>query len=137
MAKVHLDIRSINQGLRRALGDAANELESLYFDAFDQVSYVWPNKTFRRNQTVVGSPRDKVDLGNLQASTSYRISDLNVTFEWDPKDPVTGKPYAAIVFFGYTESSGRVLPGSNWITVAHNIRSPEEVIGGACRAIFN
>ena len=137
MAKVTLDIRSISQGLLAALDDGAKELESLYFDAIGQVSYVWPNKTVRKNQDVVGSPRDKVDLGNLQASTSYQISGLTATFEWDPKDPTTGKPYAAYVFFGYTDSSGRVLPGSNWISVAHNIRSPEQIIGGACRAIFN
>jgi hypothetical protein len=130
MAKVDLDIRSIETALQRALDDAANQLLQLYKQAFDLVAYVWPNDTKRRNRTTAGRSRDKVDLGNLKNSTSVSRQNLTLAFLW-------AVDYAAYVFFGYTTSSGTSYPPSDWIAVAHNIRSPEEVIGGACRAIFN
>lgn len=34
--------------------------------------YEWPRQTKRRNQDIVGSPRDIIDLGDLQKS--YRIN---------------------------------------------------------------
>ena len=130
MAKVTLDIRSIESALQRALDDAATELLNLYKQAFELVAYTWPNETRRRNSTIAGTSRNKVDLGNLKNSTSVSRQNLTLAFLWSVD-------YAAIVFFGYNTTAGNSYPGSDWISVAHNIRNPEQAIGGACRAIFN
>lgn len=96
-----------------------------YGDVMDQqlkeeiktVQYPWPRTTRRRNGTVVGSPRDIVDLGGLLRSQRRDYpSATQLVFSWNAKSK--GFPYAGLVLTGYTTNKGTVVPGRNWIKPA-------------------
>lgn len=76
----------------------------------DQFS--WPRETRRRNRTVVSSPRNIVDLGDLRRSQErIRTSATQLTYRWNA-------PYSALVLTGYETSRGTIVPGRNWIKPA-------------------
>ena len=96
-----------------------------YGDVMDQqlkeeiktVQFPWPRETRRKNGTVVGSPRDIVDLGGLLRSQRRDYpSATQLLFTWDAKSK--GFPYAGLVLTGYTTRRGTVVPGRNWIKPA-------------------
>jgi hypothetical protein len=78
----------------------------------------WPRKTRRRNGTVVGSPRDIVDLGGfLRSQRREYPSSTQLVFSWDAKSR-KGFMYAGLILTGYTTKRGTVVPGRNWIKPA-------------------
>ena len=76
------------------------------------VQFPWPGKTYRRNGTIEGSPRDIVDTGAfLKSQNRRRDSPTQVTFTWGGTGGVT---YAGIILQG----KGPSYPARDWIRPA-------------------
>lgn len=76
------------------------------------VQFPWPGKTYRRNGTIEGSPRDIVDTGAfLRSQNRRRDSPTQVTFTWGGTGGVT---YAGIILQG----KGPSYPARDWISPA-------------------
>jgi hypothetical protein len=76
------------------------------------VQFSWPRETKRKNRSVVGSPRDIVDLGGfLRSQRRDRPDATTLRFTWNA-------PYAPLILTGYTTRKGTVVPGRNWIKPA-------------------
>lgn len=87
-------------------------------DEIQTVQFDWPRQTRRRNGTVVGSPRDIVDLGGfLRSQRRDYPSATQLLFTWDAKSR-KGFMYAGLILTGYTTKRGTVVPGRNWIKPA-------------------
>jgi hypothetical protein len=85
-------------------------------EELEREQFSWPRETRRRNGSVVGSPRNIVDLGGLRRSQERkRSSATELTYRWNA-------PYAALVLTGYETSRGTIVPGRNWITPALEAR---------------
>ena len=82
------------------------------------VQFSWPRETKRKNRSVVGSPRDIVDLGGfLRSQRRDRPDATTLRFTWDAKSD-RGFPYAPLILTGYTTRKGTVVPGRDWIKPA-------------------
>ena len=69
-------------------------------DQIKAVKWSWPNKTRRRNGTIVGSPRDIVDTGNFLRSQRREYPDATtLRFTWDAKSK-GGFMYAGLILTG-------------------------------------
>jgi hypothetical protein len=87
-------------------------------DEIQTVQFPWPRQTRRRNGTVVGSPRDIVDLGGfLRSQRREYPSATQLLFTWDARSD-KGFMYAGLILTGYTTKRGTVVPGRNWIKPA-------------------
>lgn len=76
------------------------------------VQFSWPRETKRKNRSVVGSPRDIVDLGGfLRSQRRDRPDATTLQFTWNT-------PYAPLILTGYTTRKGTVVPGRDWIKPA-------------------
>jgi hypothetical protein len=77
------------------------------------VQFPWTNrKTYRRNGTIEGTPRDIVDTGAfLRSQNRRRDSPTQVTFTWGG---VGGVTYAGIILRG----KGPSYPARDWISPA-------------------
>jgi hypothetical protein len=85
-------------------------------EELEREQFSWPRETRRRNGSVVGSPRNIVDLGGLRRSQERkRSSATELTYRWNA-------PYAALVLTGYETSRGTIVPGRNWIKPALEAR---------------
>jgi len=89
-------------------------------DEIQTVQFPWTDrKTRRRNGTIVGSPRDIVDLGTfLRSQRREYPSATQLVFTWDAKSKKGGFMYAGLILTGYTTKRGTVVPGRNWIKPA-------------------
>lgn len=87
-------------------------------EELEREQFSWPRETRRRNGSVVGSPRNIVDLGGLRRSQE-RVRPANagttLIYRWNA-------PYAALVLTGYETSRGTIVPGRNWIKPALEAR---------------
>ena len=83
------------------------------------VQFDWPRQTRRRNGTVVGSPRNIVDLGGLLRSQRREYpSATQLVFTWDAKSD-KGFMYAGLILTGYVVGPrSTVVPPRNWIKPA-------------------
>jgi len=78
----------------------------------DQQKWGWPNNTHRHNGSIVGSPRDIVDTGDLRDSLSInRVSPTEVVYSYQCD-------HAIIVHEGATLASGTVIPARPWVDAA-------------------
>ena len=76
------------------------------------VQFSWPRETKRKNRSVVGSPRDIVDLGGfLRSQRRDRPDATTLRFTWSA-------PYSSLILTGYTTRKGTVVPGRDWIKPA-------------------
>lgn len=99
----------------RAYGDA---LDPQLKQEIQTVQFSWPRQTERKNGTVVGSPRDIVDLGGfLRSQRRDYPNATTLRFTWDAKSK-KGFMYAGLILTGYTTSRGTPVPGRNWIKPA-------------------
>lgn len=89
-------------------------------DQIRLVQFPWPRRTYRKNGTIEGSPRDIVDLGGfLRSQRRNRPSATELRFTWTA-------PYASLILTGYTTNRGNVVPGRNWIAPALKAKPLDE-----------
>jgi hypothetical protein len=78
----------------------------------EQDKWGWPNETHRRNGSVVGSPRDIVDTGELRDSLRLEpVSPTEVIYSYDCN-------HAIIVHQGATLKGGGKIPPRPWVDAA-------------------
>lgn len=80
--------------VERAFAGMAQDFADACQDTFDDPVWAWPATTRRRNGQQVGSPRNLIDLGELQGSQQPPVvHGLNATIDWTAD-------HAAAVFLG-------------------------------------
>lgn len=109
MANIKIDTQKLNKAIDRAFDATTDRMSQAFDDAIADKIYEYPRATKRRNKSVVTSPRDILDLGNLYDSKSIaRSSDGNaVEFSWET-------PYSMAVHEGHTTKSGASVPPRRW-----------------------
>lgn len=115
-----IHVNQINQRIEQAFQKTNEDLKAEFKKQIETVQWFWPNTTQRRNNTVVGSPRDIVDLGVLRDSQSLTKIDAN-TYEhhWSA-------PYAKYVRLGYRTRNGRSMPPRDWIGKGLQVVDPAQ-----------
>jgi hypothetical protein len=87
-------------------------IDAQFKEEIKTVQFSWPRRTYRKNGTIEGSPRDIVDLGGfLRSQRRDRVDATTLRFSWNV-------PYASLIFNGYTTNKGNVCPPRNWIKPA-------------------
>lgn len=122
MANIKIDKQKIDKAISKAWDNTVDRMSQAMDDAIASDTYQYPRTTKRRNKSVVSSPRDIVDLGNLYDSKSVaRSSNGNAAeFSWDVD-------YAAAMYYGYTTKGGHEVPGRPWVEKAMEETNPQEV----------
>jgi hypothetical protein len=95
------------------------------------VQFHWPGKTYRKNGSIEGSPRDIVDTGAFLASQRRtRLSATSIKFVWGGSG---GVDYAGIILSGRPDT--RAYPGRNWILPALKNRPMEAFFAAEWRKL--
>jgi hypothetical protein len=103
-----IDRTKIHTAVKLALADTVGAADLAFTKAIEKPQYKYLNQTLRQNSTLVGSPRDIVDLGNLRDSQSYsRVSDFSWQFAW-------GVDYAALNHEGGIDERGKFRLARPW-----------------------
>jgi len=105
-----LNFSKLDQAIEQALKDVAPDFARANTQAIESEVYFHPRDTKRRNGDTVGSPRDKVDTGELRDSILGPVYDPDgrgFTIGWDAE-------HAEYVHEGYTTSTGTVVPPARW-----------------------
>ena len=86
------------------------ELAATFRKQFETPKWDWPRETVRSNGSVVDSPRDIVDTGELRDSYSNEVRNEGKTVAhiWSAK-------HAAIRYLGGTDANGNYRPGADWV----------------------
>lgn len=108
----------------------AKRIDGLLDEAMDKAIWEWPRETHRLNNSIVGSPRNIVDLGELKKSKKIK-TDYGKTF--GALTVQYTAPYASFVHWGAyiypygNTSRGRVYtPARPWIYYALANRPTED-----------
>lgn len=122
MANIKIDKQKIDKAISKAWDNTVDRMSQAMDDAIASETYQYPRTTKRRNKSIVTSPRDIIDLGNLYDSKEVaRSSDGNaVEFSWNVS-------YAAALHEGYTTKSGASVPPRMWTEKAIEETNPQEV----------
>lgn len=122
MANIKIDKQKIDKAISKAWDNTVDRMSQAMDDAIASDTYQYPRTTKRRNKSVVSSPRDIVDLGNLYDSkTVARSSDGNAAeFSWET-------PYSMAIHEGHTTKSGTEIPPRSWTEKAIEETNPQEV----------
>ena len=103
----------VAENLIQANFQAVVELfEQEQISQIEEQKWGWPNDTHRRNGSIVGSPRDIVDTGELRDSLKVEhisFSETLYSYQCD---------HAIIVHEGATLASGTVIPARPWVDAA-------------------
>jgi hypothetical protein len=94
-----------------ALAKTVSELSAIFRNVIDSAIFFWPNETRRRNQKVVGSPRDIVDTGRFRDSQAInKISLKRFEIYW-------AASYSVLILLGgVSRADGTETPGRDWIS---------------------
>jgi hypothetical protein len=85
-----IDRSKVRTAVKLALADTVAQADLAFRVAIEKPQYEWSGQTLRQNGTLVGTPRNIVDLGNLRDSQSHHaIDDFHWQFTW-------GVDYAAL-----------------------------------------
>jgi hypothetical protein len=78
-----IDRTKVRTAVKLALADTVAQADLAFKVAIEKPQYEWSGETLRQNGTLVGSPRNIVDSGNLRDSqTATPINDFSWQFEW-------------------------------------------------------
>jgi hypothetical protein len=116
--KIKSNINAIKDRARKAFLACVDAYDAANQQAIETPRQ-WPSgfgTTHRRNgEVVVGSYRNIVDLGNLQASQKVEVlSDGISQFTWDGK----GETPVALVHEGHATKGGGYVPARRWTAIA-------------------
>lgn len=107
MANIKIDVNKLNGVVNRAFDKTVGRVSEAMDNAITDDIYDFPRETKRRNNTVVNSPRDLVDLGNLLDSKAIARSANAAEFSWNVD-------YSLGVHEGYTTKTGKDVPARKW-----------------------
>ena len=109
--KIKLNKSKINRAIAKAFQKTSIELANASQDAIESKIYPWDTATLRKNGSVVTSPRDIVDTGELRDSLELDIGKRRTNLTWDVD-------YAIQVHEGYARRDGSEAPARPWTVVA-------------------
>jgi hypothetical protein len=106
---INIDLSELNQKLETAFIQTSRQLNNKLREKIESSEYEWDRTTHRQNRSVVNSPRDIVDLGNLRDSQDMQIDtrNLETNYEWDID-------YALEVHEGAMRNDGTMKPARRW-----------------------
>jgi hypothetical protein len=107
MTKINIDLTQLNKKLDQAFSKTSRNLNDKFREKIESVEWDWDRRTRRQNNTVVDSPRDIVDLGNLRDSQDMQIDNLETNYQWDVD-------YALEVHEGAMRYDGTMKPARRW-----------------------
>jgi len=105
-----LNFQQLDAALEAGLRDIAPDFANANQDAIESEVYFHPRQTVRKNGDVVGSPRNKVDTGELINSIfgpAFAPDGNSFEIAWEAE-------HAALVHEGYTTSTGKIVPPARW-----------------------
>ncbi|MEM9945390.1 MAG: hypothetical protein AAF810_04930 [Cyanobacteria bacterium P01_D01_bin.36] len=101
---------TINPNLKKNLTDAfqetVKEIDAQTRQNVESAIWAWPGATRREDGSIVGSPRNAVDLGQFKNGQQLKISGNRASIDFTA-------PHSIYVIFGFTSRSGRQFPGRN------------------------
>jgi hypothetical protein len=112
MAKFNSErlLKKIQEVAIAAFVDTCNDLDTPLKESISSDIWEWPRITHRRSGEVVGSPRNIIDLGNLQKSQKLFFESWTyAVWAWNVD-------YAIYVHEGYTNSNGTEFPARPWVS---------------------
>jgi hypothetical protein len=113
-----------NQKISQAFEKACKKFGEEHQSAISSKSYSWGRSTKRKNRSIVGSPRDIVDTGELKNSYAFiRTSSTRFELRWNAK-------HASTVFYGKAN-----YPSRNWHLLAKRSFSLSAVTQSNLRGI--
>ena len=124
MGQVKIDTRKIDTVINKAFDITVERVSQSLDNAITDDTYEYPRATKRRNKTVVTSPRDILDLGNLLDSKAIARSANAAEFSWNVD-------YAAGVHEGYTTKTGKDVPSRPWTEKGIEEADPVAFFGDA------
>jgi hypothetical protein len=98
-------------------------VERIHDEAIRQIEeplWKWGRYTKRKNGTIVGSPRNIKDTGELFRAQTVEYNSA------DSVDLVNTAGHAAAVAFGH-RAGKTIVPGRNWMRAAINNLNPEQI----------
>lgn len=107
MGNIKIDRGKLNGVINRAFDKTTDRVSEAMDNAITDDIYDFPRETKRRNKTIVSSPRDIVDLGNLLDSKVVARSSNSAELSWNVD-------YALGVHDGYTTKTGKDVPPRKW-----------------------
>lgn len=105
MAKVTIN-PSLKRKLTRAFQETVKEVAVQTRRNVEDSIWDWPGATLRKNGSIVGSPRNAVDLGEFRDGQQLSISGAKASINFTAD-------HSIYVIFGFTSTSGRQFPGRN------------------------
>lgn len=110
MGKINIDKSKLNSIINKAFDVVVEVQAEAFQDAIASDIWEWPRDTVRSDGSVVGSPRDAVDTGELYDSLVISRTVNAAQYEWEAD-------HATIVHDGATTTSGTELPARPWTKV--------------------
>ena len=110
------DLAKTKQAQRTVLKTVEQPLNDQFQAEITAVQWDWPNPTGRKNGTIVDSPRDIVDLGNLRDSQQIiERTDSSITWQWTG---TSNRNYAQYVHDGAVFKDGTSKVARPWTKTA-------------------
>ncbi len=108
-----IDATAIDRAITAAFHDTAKGLARESVNQLESNVWAWPRFTRRRNGTIAGLRRDRVDTGELRDADRLEILGK------DRADVVNDADHASYVAFGTSK-----MPGTNWMEAAIEANDP-------------
>ena len=129
MTKINLNTSQINRMMGRAGELFQSRLEEESQKMLTEQRRSYPRATTRSDGSVVTSPRDVVDTGELRDSFKTNLqqsgNSLLITQEWLAD-------HAALVYMGWTSSTGLDIPPWQWMKELEEYVSLEDIFAESC-----
>lgn len=107
MSNLKLNLNNLNRKIEKVFEQVARDYAIAQVYELEEDKWAWNRVTVRRNGTVVFTPRNIVDTGDLRNSLSLKIQSESAVYRYS-------LPYAAIVHEGGKTAKGKIYPARPW-----------------------
>lgn len=101
---------NLKRSLKRAFQETVKQIDMQTRRNVESQIWDWPGATQRKNGSIVGSPRNAVDLGDFKNGQQLSISGNRASIDFTA-------PHSVYVIYGFTSSAGNVFPGRNPVSL--------------------
>lgn len=115
MKKIKLNLKGLNKKINQAFDGTVRAYAEQMQTEIESDKWDWPGTTKRRNKSVVGSPRDAVDMGDLVESQRPPV--ISEADGVRKGSIVYDADHAAVVHEGWTDAQD-VYPGRRFSETA-------------------
>lgn len=111
-----INFEPLYSAIERAFSRLVKEFEGLQIEQLSSEKWQWYRQTLRKNGSLVGSPRDIIDSGDLRDSLEItNINEYAVKYKYSTN-------YAGLVHQGFSgQSNGKTInyPERPWIAASY------------------